>query len=34
LVELDQASTFGDIAVHWTGGDRVDPATMTVEEPT
>jgi segregation and condensation protein A len=30
LVELDQASTFGDIAVRWTGGDLVD---LTVEEP-
>ena len=33
LVELDQTSTFGDIAVHWTGGDLVDPIDMTVEEP-
>jgi segregation and condensation protein A len=33
LVELDQASTFGDIAVRWTGGDLVDPADLTVEEP-
>ena len=33
LVELDQASTFGDIAVRWTGGDLVDPIDMTVEEP-
>jgi segregation and condensation protein A len=34
LVELDQTSTFGDIAVRWTGGDLVDPIDMTVEEPT
>jgi segregation and condensation protein A len=33
LVELDQASTFGDIAVRWTGGDLVDPADLAVEEP-
>jgi segregation and condensation protein A len=33
LVELDQTSTFGDIAVRWTGGDLVDPTDMTVEEP-
>jgi segregation and condensation protein A len=33
LVELDQAWTFGDIAVRWTGGDLVDPADLTVEEP-
>jgi segregation and condensation protein A len=33
LVELDQASTFGDIAVRWTGGDLVAPIDMTVEEP-
>ncbi|HZB58412.1 MAG TPA: segregation/condensation protein A, partial [Actinomycetota bacterium] len=33
LVELDQTSTFGDIAVRWTGGDLVDPIDMTVEEP-
>ncbi len=33
LVELDQAATFGDIAVRWTGGDLVDPADLTVEEP-
>jgi len=33
LVELDQASTFGDIAVRWTGGDLVDPVDLTVEEP-
>ena len=33
LVELDQASTFGDIAVRWTGGDQVDPIDLTVEEP-
>jgi segregation and condensation protein A len=32
LVELDQSSTFGDIAVRWTGGD-LDPIDMTVEEP-
>ena len=34
LVELDQTSTFGDIALRWTGGDLVDPIDMTVEEPT
>jgi segregation and condensation protein A len=34
LVELDQTSTFGDIAVRWTGGDLVDPIAVTVEEPT
>jgi segregation and condensation protein A len=34
LVELDQTSTFGEIAVRWTGGDLVDPIDMTVEEPT
>jgi chromatin segregation and condensation protein Rec8/ScpA/Scc1 (kleisin family) len=33
LVELDQTSTFGDIAVRWTGGDLADPIDMTVEEP-
>jgi segregation and condensation protein A len=33
LVELDQTSTFGDIAVRWTGGDLVGPIDMTVEEP-
>jgi segregation and condensation protein A len=33
LVELDQTSTFGDIAVRWTGGDLVDPIDLTVEEP-
>jgi segregation and condensation protein A len=34
LVTIDQTSTFGDIAVHWTGGDAlVDPIDMTVEEP-
>jgi segregation and condensation protein A len=33
LVELDQTSTFGDIAVRWTGGDLVDPIDITVEEP-
>jgi segregation and condensation protein A len=33
LVELDQTSTFGDIAVRWTGGDLVDPIDTTVEEP-
>jgi segregation and condensation protein A len=33
LVELDQASTFGDIAVRWTGGELVDPADLAVEEP-
>jgi segregation and condensation protein A len=33
LVELDQAWTFGAIAVRWTGGDLVDPADLTVEEP-
>ena len=33
LVELDQASTFGDITVRWTGGDLGDPIDMTVEEP-
>ncbi len=33
LVELDQTSTFGDIAVRWTGGGLVDPIDMTVEEP-
>jgi segregation and condensation protein A len=33
LVELDQASTFGDIAVRWTGGDQLDPIDLTVEEP-
>ena len=33
LVELDQTSTFGDIAVRWTGGALVDPIDLTVEEP-
>jgi segregation and condensation protein A len=33
LVELDQTSTFGDIAVRWTGGDQVDPTDIAVEEP-
>src|ERR687896_588893 len=35
LVELDQTSTFGDIAIRWTGGDQVGPMDidMTVEEP-
>src|ERR687896_695373 len=35
LVELDQTSTFGDIAIRWTGGDQVGPIDidMTVEEP-
>jgi segregation and condensation protein A len=33
LVELDQTSTFGDIAVRWTGGDQVDLVDLTVEEP-
>jgi segregation and condensation protein A len=34
LVELDQTSTFGEIAVRWTGGDLVDPIDLTVQEPT
>jgi segregation and condensation protein A len=34
LVELDQTSTFGDIAVRWTGGETVDPIDIMVEEPT
>jgi hypothetical protein len=33
LVEIDQTSTFGDIAVHWTGGDLAGPIDLTVEEP-
>jgi segregation and condensation protein A len=33
LVELDQTSTFGDIAVRWTGGDPAESIDMTVEEP-
>jgi segregation and condensation protein A len=33
LVELDQTSTFGDIAVRWTGGDLADATDITVEEP-
>jgi segregation and condensation protein A len=33
LVELDQTSTFGDIAVHWVGGDPADPIDLMVEEP-
>jgi segregation and condensation protein A len=33
LVELDQASTFGDISVRWTGGDLAGPIDVTVEEP-
>jgi segregation and condensation protein A len=33
LVELDQTSTFGDIAVRWTGGDLTDPIDLPVEEP-
>jgi len=33
LVELDQTSTFGEIAVRWTGGDPADSIDMTVEEP-
>jgi segregation and condensation protein A len=34
LVELDQTSTFGEIAVRWTGGDLVDLVDLTVQEPT
>lgn len=33
LVEIDQTSTFGDIAVHWTGGDLAGLIDLTVEEP-
>jgi hypothetical protein len=33
LVELDQTSTFGEIAVRWTGGAPADSIDMTVEEP-
>ena len=33
LVEIDQTSTFGDIAVHWTGGALAGPIDLTVEEP-
>jgi segregation and condensation protein A len=33
LVELDQAATFADITVQWTGGDLADPIDLTVEEP-
>jgi segregation and condensation protein A len=33
LVELDQASTFADITVRWTGGDEAVLIDLTVEEP-
>jgi segregation and condensation protein A len=34
LVEIEQTSTFGAIAVRWTGGDATEPTAIMVEEPT
>jgi segregation and condensation protein A len=34
LVQIEQTATFGDIAVHWTGGEAVEPSAILVEEPT
>jgi segregation and condensation protein A len=34
LVEIEQTATFGDIAVHWTGGEVPEPTAIMVEEPT
>ena len=31
MVELDQASAFGDITVIWTAGDAVDPESIVTD---
>ena len=31
VVELDQASAFGDITVIWTGGDSVDAESIVID---